>query len=51
MDRHICPGQFSQQLVEARPGSTMDLKVPRVCASESLRNQEHVSYMEISFQS
>ena len=30
VDRHICPGQLSQQLVEATPDSTMDLKVSRL---------------------
>ena len=39
-DRHICPGQLSQQLVEARPDSTVDLKVSRVFALETTRNQE-----------
>ena len=41
-DRHICPGQLSQQLVEARPDSTVDLKVSRVFALETIRNQGHL---------
>ena len=48
-DRHIYPGQLSQQLVEARPDSTVDLKVSRVFALETIRNQDHVSYMEMLF--
>ena len=45
VDRRICPGQLSQQLVEARPDSTMDLKVTRNFALDTIRNQERVSYM------
>ena len=48
-DRHICPGQLSQQLVEARPDSTVDLKVSRAFALETISNQEHVSYIEMRF--
>ena len=48
-DHHICPGQLSQQLVEARPDSTVDLKVSRAFALETIRNQEHVSYIEMRF--
>ena len=48
-DHHICPSQLSQQLVEAKPDSTMGLQVPRVLAPEAIRNQEHVSYMEMRF--
>ena len=48
-DHHICPSQLSQQLVESRPDSTMDLKVSRFFAFETIRNQEHVSYMEMRF--
>ena len=40
--RHICPGQLPQQLEEARPDSTVDMKVTRVFALEAIRNQEHV---------
>ena len=49
VDRHICPGQLSQQLVEARPDSTVDLKVSRAFALEAIRNHEHASYMEMRF--
>ena len=49
VDRHICQGQLSQQLVEAKPDSTMGLKVSRVVALEAIRNQGHVSYMEMRF--
>ena len=45
----ICPGQLSQQLVEARPESTMDLKVSKALALELFRNHERVSYMEMRF--
>ena len=48
-DHHICPGQLSQQLVEARPDSTVDLKVSRAFALETIRNQEHVSSIEMRF--
>ena len=48
-DHHICPGQLSQQLVEARPDSTVDLNVSRAFASETIRNQEHVSSIEMRF--
>ena len=47
VDRHICPGQLSQQLVEAGPDSTVDLNVSRAFALESIRNQERASYMEM----
>ena len=43
VDRHMCPGQSSQQLVEARPDSTMDLKVSMAFALETIRNHEHAS--------
>ena len=49
VDRHICPCQLSQQLVKAKPDNTMDLKVPNVSALEAIRNQEHVSYMQMRF--
>ena len=49
VDRHICPGQLSQQLAEARPDSTVDLKVSRVFALETTRNQELVSSIEMRF--
>ena len=37
VDRHICPGQLSHQLVEARPDSTVVLNVTRVVAVEVIR--------------
>ena len=40
LERHICPGQLSQQLLEARPDSTVDLKASRIVAIENARNQE-----------
>ena len=50
VDRHICPGQLSQELVEGRPDSTKDLAVSRAFAlEEDNRNQERVSYMETLF--
>ena len=49
VDRHNCPGQLSQQLVEAKPDSTMYLTVSKVFALEAIRNQAHVSYMEMRF--
>ena len=49
VDSHVCPCQLSQQLVKARPDSTVDLKVSRVVALEAIRNQEHVSYMQMRF--
>ena len=37
------------KLVEARPDNTVDLKVSRTFASETIRNQEHVSSIEMRF--
>ena len=49
VDRHVCPGQLSQQLAEARSDSAMHLKVSRVFALEAIRNHEHVSYVGMRF--
>ena len=49
VDRHICPGQLSQQFVEAKPDNTMDLKVSRAFALETIRSQEHFSSIEMRF--
>ena len=49
VDRHICPGQLPQQLAEAKPDSTVDLKVSRAFALETARNQELLSYIEMRF--
>ena len=48
-DRHICPCQLSQHLVEAKPDITKDLKVSKAFALETIRNQERVSYIEMRF--
>ena len=49
VDLHICPRQLPQQLVETMPDGAMDLKVRRFLPLETLRAQEHVSYMELRF--
>ena len=49
MNHHIWPCHLSQQLVSAKADSTVDLKVRRVFALETIRNHKDFPHMRRRF--